>query len=299
MDPNKDYYEILGVDPNADQDEIKEAYRELAKEYHPDRSDEEGAEEKFKEIQEANNVLGDRDKRREYDMHRSGPSVGGSGRNPFTTGGGFSNVEERINEMRQAFQEHVGSDFGNRHTKHRTDPKKSPDYETETEITLSEIARGKSTTVKSPKAETVEVEIPASIKDNQLVRVPGYGYDLSGVPRGDLIVRVRIKNDTEFTRDGLDLYKKVPVNPFECMLGTEVEQTDIFGDTIRFDIPEMTSDGETFRIPGRGMPSGNGVRGDMFFRVDHELQGDLTKRQRELLESLAELERIKAENSQN
>lgn len=296
MDPTKDYYDILGVSPEADGGDIKEAYRDLAKKYHPDHSDEPNAEEKFKEIQEAHDVLGDRDKRREYDMQRGGgdPFSGGD---PFDMENMSGEFGERIRKAREMFEEHVGPDFGNRHTQHRNDPQKAPDFDHTVQLKLSEVPTGHTVEVTSPEDELIEVDIPPGISSGQLIRVPGKGYSIDGIPRGDMIVRVQITNDTEFRRDGKDLYKTVRANPFECMIGTEIETENIHGETIRFEIPELTGDGETFRVPGQGIGGEPATRGDMYCRIRHEIHGGLTPRQKELLESLAELERIKTENS--
>lgn len=295
MDIEKDYYDILGVSPEADEEDIKSAYRDLAKKYHPDHSDHPDAEDKFKEIQEAHGVLSDRDKRREYDMNRNGNSF--SGGNPFGMEdlGGFG---DRIRNAREIFEEHVGPDFGeNRETQRRNSPQKAPDYDHTARVSLRDVAVGKSVEVISPESERIEVDIPPDISSGQLVRVPGKGYNIDGIPRGDMIVRVVIENDTEFRRDGMDLYKPVQMNPFDCMLGAEVKTEDIRGKTICFEIPELTSDGETFRVPGRGMGIDPTTRGDMLCKIRYNIHGSLTPRQRELLESLAELERIKTENS--
>jgi DnaJ-class molecular chaperone len=263
-----DHYSTLGVSKDATQNEIKSAYRELAKKYHPDKSD--GDTEKFQEVQEAYDVLGDKDKRRRYDAR--------GGRQSYA-------FEDQVNGFRQHFEQYA-SGFK---------AQSAPMFEKTVSVDLEEVARGTTTEIETPAGETIEVKVPRGAQSGQTVRVPGEGF-VMGNSQGDALIRLNIRNNTRFKRNGLDLFEVIEVNPFECMLGTEIETTDIYGNTIRFEVPELTADDERFRVRGRGLKGPNHT-GDLYCKISYTIHNKLTRRQRELLQSLAELERIKTENS--
>src|SRR5215213_1122842 len=325
----KDYYAILGVPKTASDKELKQAYRKLARKHHPDvNPGDKGSEAKFKEINEAYEVLGDPDKRRKYDelganwrmyeqaQQQGQPFPGGS---PF--GGGFGGGEGgawTINmggpggtrtmsedEMRDMFgTEDPFSDFfrtffgggggageargrGGRAPR----PQKGRDIESDAELTLEEAYHGAMRRISitiGGSARSVDVRIPAGVKDGSRVRATGEGESgSSGAASGDLFLRVRIKPHPVFERKGDDLYIKVALPVTTAVLGGEAQVPTITG-SVRLKVPETTQPGQVFRLKGHGMPIvGNAEqKGDLYATADIQLPRSLTKEQRQAWEQI-------------
>ncbi len=331
----KDYYATLGVSKTANDKEIKQAYRKLARKHHPDvNPGDKGAESRFKEINEAYEVLGDPDKRRKYDelganwrMYEQaqqagspfggfggqGSPFGGSGESGAWTinmggPGGYRTMSEE--EMREMFgTENPFSDFfnvffggagaasGEPRTRGRGQrPQKGRDIEHDIELTLEEAYHGATRRIsikEAGHARSVDVRIPAGVKDGSRVRAAGEGESgMSGAASGDLFLLVRIRPHPIFERKGDDLYAKVAVPLTTAVLGGEAQVPTIAG-SVRLKVPETTQPGQIFRLKGHGMPIvGKGdARGDLYATIDVQLPRSLTKDQRTQFEALKKYER--------
>ncbi len=286
----KDYYQVLGISRGATDTEIKQAYRKLARQYHPDiNPGDKEAETRFKEINEAYEVLSDSEKREKYDRFgrdwKRYEQAGGPG---FDYGGAndFSDIFETLFGGRSGRAGGAGFNV-------RMD---GQDVEQPVEITLEEAFSGTQRTLQfsnpngSPR--TITVKIPAGVDNGNRVRVPGEGAPgLNGGARGDLYLVVRLLPHTRFERKGDDLSVKVETSLYTLLLGGQAAVPTLQGKTINLNIPEQTQNGRTFRLSGQGMPAMRSERrGDLFVTVNAQLPSKLTPRERELFE---ELRRIK------
>ena len=333
----KDYYQTLGVAKNAPAKEIKQAFRKLARKHHPDvNPGDKAAEAKFKEINEAYEVLGDPDKRRKYDelganwrMYEQAQQQGGGwpGGAPFGgfgggfgegggtwtinmggPGGGYRTMsQEEMNEMfgtEDPFSDFFKTFFGGGGARESAGGRqaraprshKGRDIEHEVELTLEEAYHGAMRRISIKQgghARSVDVRIPAGVKDGSRVRAAGEGESGSnGGMAGDLYLRVKLKPHPVFERKGSDLYAKVAVPVTTAVLGGEAQVPTITG-SVRLKIPETTQGGQVFRLKGHGMPTVGKPeeRGDLYATVDVQLPRALTKDQRHHYEALAKMER--------
>lgn len=304
----RDYYEVLGVPRGASDEEIRAAYRKLARTYHPDVNQEPGAEDRFKEVSEAYEVLRDPEKRERYDRlganWKAGQDVtdaegfGGfrGGRQGGFGGqagqGGFGDVRVEFGDG-NGFSEFFESMFGGRGAGGRRTAgfegfaTRGGDQEATLEITLEEAARGGKRKVSLGDGRDYEVEIPAGVRDGQRIRLAGEGGRGAGNgPAGDLFLRVRIKPHPRFRVEGNDLYTDLPVAPWEAALGATVEIRTLEG-TARLKVPPGSSSGRRLRLRGEGMPGPGNQKGDLYAIVKIVVPKKLTKRERELFEQLA------------
>jgi len=312
----KDYYKILGVDKNATEKQIKAAYRKLARQYHPDMNpNNPEAEARFKEINEAYEVLSDPEKRAKYDQlgadwqrwQRAGghPSDFDWSRWTTTPGGQRVHVQYGTPEdfadlfgEDSLFSEFFNSIFGNMGTRarrtggfgtyeYRARPQTGRDVEYEVEISLSEAYHG-TTRVLSRDGRRLEVRIPPGAKTGTRVRVRGEGNPgIAGGSSGDLYLRIKVAPDPRFERTGDDLRVTVPVDLYTAVLGGEVAVPTLTGE-VKLKIPAGTQNGQVFRLRGKGMPKikSPGEYGDLFVRIDVRLPTQLSAKQRALFEEL-------------
>ena len=323
----KDYYSTLGVAKTATQKEIKQAFRKLARTHHPDvNPGDKSAEAKFKEINEAHEVLGDPDKRKKYDdlganwrmYEQAGPggpspqegwSVHFGGGGP--SGGGFRTMTEE--EMRDMFDGESSpfSDFfqtffggagpgrgaGEPRGGRRKVARKGRDVEHELPLELEDAYRGTTQRLSiklNGQARTVDVRIPPGVSDGSRVRVAGEGeMGSEGAPAGDLYLRIRLSPHAKFERKGRDLYTKVPVPVTTAVLGGEAEVPTLADKPLRLKIPPTTQNSQTFRLKGHGMPAVGKPEetGDLYATVDIELPRTLDAEQRTHYEALRTLEK--------
>jgi DnaJ-class molecular chaperone len=324
----KDYYATLGVPKTATDKELKAAYRKLARKHHPDvNPGDPGAELKFKELNEAYEVLGDPGKRRKYDelganwKHYEQAQAQGAGPgSPF--GGGFGGGAWNINMggpggHRTMSQEEVEEMFGggdpfsdffttffgggaapgaDQHRRtHRPRHRKGRDLEHAVDLTLEEAFSGTMRRVaiqQDGAARTIEVRIPAGVKDGARVRSAGQGESgAHGGSSGDLYLRVRVLPHATFERRGQDLHTKAAVPLTTAVLGGEVAVPTITGSTLRLKVPELTQNGQVFRLRGHGMPAVGkpAERGDLYATAEIAMPKTLTERERELYRELGKL----------
>jgi curved DNA-binding protein len=288
---SEDYYEALGVPPEASAEDIRRAYRALARQYHPDINKQPGAEDRFKEISEAYEVLRDPEKRARYDRFgaRGGPGSGGAGDGGFggaedfegvsfdVGGGDFSDLFDQLFSRRGARR---GSSF-------EGFSMPGGDLEAVLELGLAEAAAGGRRRL-SIDGRSVEVDIPRGVRDGQLIRVPGQGAPgAGGGPPGDLILRIRLRPHPNFRVEGGDLYTDLPVAPWEAALGAEVPVPTLDG-TARVKVPAGSSCGRRLRLRGQGLPgNAQAPPGDLYAVVTIQVPKRLTKQERELFQQLA------------
>ena len=324
----KDYYSTLGVAKTATDKEIKQAYRKLARKHHPDvNPGDKSAESRFKDLNEAHEVLGDPEKRRKYDelganwrMYEQAGAAGGPG-SPFAggpgwntggaPGGGFRTMTP--DEMREMFgDQDPFSDFFHTFFGGQVDPddagrrgraarsrasRHGRDVESEITLSLEEAFQGttRQLSIKTEgHARTVPVRIPAGVTDGSRVRVSGEGeHGTGGAQSGDLYLRIRLSAHPRFERKGRDLHTRVQVPLTTAVLGGEVEVTTIGGRALRLRIPPTTQNGQVFRLKGHGMPAVGKPDdvGDLYATVDVELPRELTAEQQAHFEELRKLEK--------
>jgi curved DNA-binding protein len=311
----KDYYKTLGVDRKASEEDIKRAYRKLALQYHPDRNPgDTKAEERFKEINEAYQVLSDPAKRARYDQlgesytrwqQRGAPQGGfnweewataspGQGGNvrveygdlsDLFEGGGFSEFFQRIFGGRPD----VGPTYTRRGPSARQQaPAQKPSYEQQITISLQEAFQGSTRRIEVD-GRRLEVKTPPGARTGTKVRVADAVTTPEG-QKGDLYLVLQVADDPRFERKGDDLYTEVPMDLYTAVLGGEVTVTTMNGNVV-LTIPAGTQPAQTFRLAGRGMPQLRNPqkRGDLYVRARVNVPRKLSDRERELFEELAQL----------
>jgi curved DNA-binding protein len=299
------------VPRSASADEIQRAYRKLARQFHPDINKDPGAEERFKEVSEAYDVLSDPDTRRRYDQFgadfrrvpegvdaeryaaaqqararggggfgsgsgRSWTTVGGDGDEAFTTFGGEDIDIESL----------LGGMFGRR----RRGPVRGADQEAELVLTLEEAYRGGRRWITLPGAggqRSYEVTIPPGVIDGQRIRLAGQGGAGTGGTAGDLYLFVRIAPDSKFRLEGRDISVDLPVSPWEAVLGAKVPVDTPDGGEAKVTLPAGSSSGRKLRLRGKGMPNPKGTPGDLYAQVMIMVPKRVSGRTKELFEELA------------
>jgi curved DNA-binding protein len=304
----KDYYKILGVDKKATEKEIKQAYRKLARKYHPDvNPNDKAAQEKFKEINEAKDVLSSPEKRRKYDtlganwqQYEQFERAGGQG--PFQWGGPGVHYRTASPEDFETifgsggngdlggFSDFFGTFFGGFGSGQRAQarPRRGQDIEQEIEISLEEAYRGASRLVDK-EGRRLEIKIPAGVKSGSKVRYAGEGMPGShGSPPGDLYLRVQVAPHPIFERKGDDLHCETPIDLYTALLGGEATVPTLKGQVV-LKIPPETQTGKVFRLAGQGMPKVNepNAFGDLYAKARVTLPERLTEAERELIQKLA------------
>ncbi|MEO7190518.1 MAG: J domain-containing protein [Vicinamibacterales bacterium] len=308
----KDYYAALGLTKNATDAEIKRAFRKLARQHHPDLNPgDKKAEGRFKDINEANEVLSDPEKRRKYDelganwraYEQGGAPAGGPAgwAGPFGGAGGARSRPMTAEEIQEMFGGGGGDDgsfdffhtfFGGEaaqdgaRSRRAGRPAKGRDVEHPIDLTLDEAFAGTSRRIamtREGQERTIEVRIPAGVKDGARVRAAGEGGQGGrGGQAGDLYLTVRVLPHRQFERRGQDLYLRIPVQVTTAVLGGEVSVPTIEGASVRLKVPELTAQGRTFRLRGHGMPSVGkpAERGDLYATVDIQIPDALSEPER-------------------
>ncbi|WP_309609596.1 J domain-containing protein [Flavobacterium sp.] len=285
----KDYYKILEIDKKATPAEVKKAYRTLAKKNHPDKNlGDKKAEERFKLVNEANEVLGDAEKRKQYDelgenwqqnqqqnqnqqYQRSNTNQGFGGNNQ----GDFSDFFE------QFFSQQRG---GNQQ---QNQSRKGGDYETEMEISLQEAYSGTSRIIQLENEKLRVTTKPGAYTDQQL-RIKNKGAKgSSGANRGDLFIRIKVVNNSKYLRKGNDLYQTLEVNLYDAILGNDII-VETFSGKLKIKIEAGTQNGKSIRLKGKGMPvyEKSETFGDFYIIIKIKIPEKLTDKQKELFEEL-------------
>jgi curved DNA-binding protein len=318
MAGGRDFYEILGVPRTASQDDIQRAYRKLARAHHPDISQDPGAEERFKDISEAYDVLSDPETRRRYDAFgpdfrqvppgtdpdawaraRAGARAGagaGAGRRAGSggpRGGGFRPADGDV-DLDDLLGSLFGGGGGGRGrgggARGGWGPVPGADQEAEVGLTVEEAYRGtsRSVTLQAPGGpRTIDVTIPAGVTDGQRIRLAGQGGRGSeGAPAGDLYLIARVAPHRRYRLEGRDLYVELRLAPWEAALGTSLA-IDTPGGEAKVSVPAGTSSGRRLRLRGRGLPHPRGSAGDLFAEARIMVPDRLSRAERKLFEELA------------
>ena len=310
----KDYYATLGVPRDASPDDIKKAFRKLARQYHPDTAkNKKTAEEKFKEINEANEVLGDPEKRKKYDTlganwqeagdfqpppgwQGAQADVGGQGQEFHFGGTGFSDFFEQYFSGGSRYGFPQGFDEGIPAGTGKGRARRGHDIEGDILVTLEEAMHGTQRPISlqtvnrqtgAVQTHSFEVRIPPGATDGRRIRVPGQGEPgHNGGGAGDLYLRVRHASHPDFTTREADLHHELDVAPWEAVLGAEVIVPTLDG-SIKLRIPAGTEDRQQLRVRGKGLPKGKtGERGDFFVTLNVVLPTTISDAERKLWEQL-------------
>jgi curved DNA-binding protein len=313
MNNYQDYYKKLGVEKMASQDEIQRAYRKLARKCHPDINKESSAEEKFKQLNEAYEVLGDPEKRAKYDQVGNGwnGQFANQGYQGYQDGENvqyhFSNADPgQFSDFFQNLFGGGGWNFGE-DTEFRSGGvkrRRGRDHETAINISLADAYHGAKKSIELERAEpgsdgrpnrtrrSYDITIPQGVTDGSLIRLAGQGGSGSGGgDAGDLFLRVNILPDSRFTLNGHDLATTVDITPWEAALGGKVLVPTVDG-RINLAVPAGTQSGQSLRVRGKGMPVAPGRFGDLLVTVRIVVPQHLTTRERHLFEELAKESRF-------
>jgi DnaJ-class molecular chaperone len=307
----RDYYDVLGVKRGAPADEIRSAYRKLARKYHPDANKAPGAAEKFREATEAYDVLSDAEKRKAYDQYgHAGPGAGfgagypgagpaGRGGQGVTfdfgdifggggRGGGSGFAGMSLDDILQA----LGGGQRRGRRREPRGPQRGSDSETHVTLDFLQAVRGTSTRIRisrqapdeSTRQETIEVKIPPGVKDGSRIRVRGKG-GLGEGPPGDLYIVVDVRPHEYFRREGDDIYVSVPISITEAALGAKVDVPTLDG-TSTVTVPPGTGSGRKLRLRGKGVPRGQVQAGDLYVVIQIAPPPSLGEREKQLLAEL-------------
>ncbi|MGI5492671.1 DnaJ C-terminal domain-containing protein [Microtetraspora malaysiensis] len=300
-----DFYEVLGVPRSASQEEIQRAYRKLARSYHPDVNKDPGAEDRFKEISEAYQVLSAPETRRRYDAFGpdfrqvppdvdpetwararaagAGAGFGGRGAPAWDFGGDFAGAD---------VEDLLGGIFTGRRGGRRWGPVRGADQEAELTVTVEDAYRGARRTLTLPSGRTVDVTIPAGVTEGQRIRLAGQGgRGGDGAPSGDLFLIVRIAPHPRYEVRGRDIHATLPLAPWEAALGATVA-IDTPGGEAKVRVPAGTPSGRRLRLRGRGLPNPRGTPGDLLAEARIMVPPELTDEERRLYEELSSVSRF-------
>ena len=305
----RDYYEVLGLSKDASHDDIRKAFRKMARKYHPDvAEDKSTAEEKFKELNEAYEVLGDPEKRKKYDSLGSNWKNAGAGPNPTESGydvqfdgTGFSDFFEQMFGAGQRPQSSQFRGFSGR-SGGGSIPIPGQDAHADILVTLDEVVRGteRSLTLQKVNRETGRresktstIRIPKGISEGQLIRCAGLGEaGINGGPAGDLFLHVRLEKHPDFRVRGADLYVELLLAPWEAVLGSEVSVRTLSG-PVKVRIPKNATPGMELRLKGRGLPTdASGGVGDLYAVIELALPESVSGEEAALWEKLSSLSKF-------
>ncbi|MCB0586870.1 MAG: J domain-containing protein [Phaeodactylibacter sp.] len=299
-----DYYKVLGISQDADTEAVKKAYRKMARKYHPDvNPGNKEAEKKFKQANEAYQVLSDPEKRKKYDKYgkdwehaeafeqarqQQGQRSGGSGR-AYTYTEGFENAGEFSDFFRSMFGDEAG--FGGfSRGRRRTMAFRGEDYKAELRLNLRDVYQEQKQ-VLTVNGKKIRLTIPAGVEDGQTIRIKGQGGPgRNGGEKGDLYLTFRIADDPDFQRIGSDLYTTVEMGLYTAILGGKLEVPTLDGKA-SITVPPESENGKKIRLKGKGMPvyKKKGQYGGLYITLQVQLPKNLSEKERELFLQLAEL----------
>jgi curved DNA-binding protein len=304
-----DYYKVLGLDKNASADDIKKAYRKLARKHHPDLNpNNEEAKKLFQQINEANEVLSDAEMRRKYDQYsaqygehwRQGEEyeTARQSQGPRQSAGAGTDWGDYTysgSEGGEGFSDFFESLFGRRSSSGRSSMKfKGEDYQAELHLPLAEAAKTHQQ-ILTVNGKKVRITIPAGVEDGQVIKLKGHGAPgVNGGPNGDLYITFIVQDDPRFRRQGNDLYATAAIDLYTAVLGGEAT-VDTLDGKVKLKIKPETQNGAKTRLKGKGFPvyRQEGEFGDLYVTLEVKLPANLTEEQKELFRQLAETEKNK------
>lgn len=290
-----DYYQILGISKNATEKEIKNAYRKQARKFHPDvNPNDQNAQKKFQEVNEANEVLSDPIKRKKYDQfgkdwkqagqyESSGPRNSGSGRTSGRQQGYSGDFGE------SDFSDFFSSMFGG---SARQTNLKGQDFNAELRLNLRDVYTSQQRTI-TVNGKNIRLTIPAGVENGQIIKIKGHGAPgRNGGPNGDLFLTFLINEDPEFKRKGNDLYKNSEIDLYTAILGDEI-QIDTLSGKVKLKVKPGTQNGTKVKLKGKGFPvyKNESMFGDLYISYSVKIPSDLTDKEKELFNELRNLQK--------
>ena len=292
-----DYYKILGVDKNASDNDIKKAYRKLARKYHPDLNpNDKEANKKFQQINEANEVLSDPEKRKKYDQY--GKDWKHAGQFEQARQSQQHSGDQWGQTFTGNFEEGDFSDFfeslfggGGRKSRSRQTKFRGQDIQAELQLNLTDAYKTHQQTF-TVNGKNIRITIPAGVENGQTIKIAGHGEPgINGGPNGDLYITFKIINNTKFRRDGNDLYTTADIDLYTALLGGEVMIDTLDGKKIKLKVNPETQNGTKVRVKGKGFPvyKKENEFGDLFVTYTIKLPSNLTEKQKELFRELSKM----------
>ncbi|RZA02226.1 MAG: J domain-containing protein [Sphingobacteriaceae bacterium] len=292
-----DYYKILGVDKNASDKDIKNAYRKLARQYHPDLNpNDETAHKKFQELNEANEVLSDPEKRKKYDKYGENWQHGEAyeqqarqqqqSRQQYNYGGPGGGFEDYggSGDFSDFFQSMFGGQAGGgRQSKYR-----GQDYNAQLQLNLIDTLETHKQTL-TVNGKNIRITIPAGIENGQTIKITGHGGPgVNGGPAGDLYIKFSVTDDPRFKRQGSDLYKTIKLDLYTAVLGGEITAETLTG-KVKVKVSPETQNGTKVKLKGKGLPvyKKADTYGDLYLTYDIQIPTNLTDKQKKLFEEIA------------
>ncbi|WP_442847157.1 DnaJ C-terminal domain-containing protein [Leeuwenhoekiella sp. H156] len=297
-----DYYKVLGLDKSATDAEIKKAYRKLARKYHPDvNPGDTEAEEKFKQLNEANEVLSNPENRKKYDkygkdwQHAEAYEQAEKQRRQYSNAGGGSRAQYSGGFEEDDFSDFFSSMFGGAggggfRGGGRQAQFRGQDFNATLELDLRDVYEKHKRTL-TVNGKNIRLTIPAGVENGQTIKIKGYGGDgVNGGPNGDLYLEFRIRNNTAFKRDGANLYNTVKLDLYTAVLGGELV-VDTFDGSVKLKIAPETPSGKQVKLKGKGFPvyKKDGQFGDLYITYEIEMPTNLSPQEKNLFEELAKL----------
>jgi len=292
-----DYYKILGVDKTASDNDIKKAYRKLARKYHPDLNpNDKEANKKFQQINEANEVLSDPEKRKKYDQYGKDWKHAGqfeqarqSQQHPGDQWGQTFTGNFEEGDFSDFFESLFGG--GGKRSRSRQTKFRGQDIQAELQLNLTDAYKTHQQTF-TVNGKNIRITIPAGVENGQTIKIAGHGEPgINGGPNGDLYITFKILNNTKFRRDGNDLYTAADIDLYTALLGGEVTIDTVDGKKIKLKVNPETQNGTKVRVKGKGFPvyKKENEFGDLFVTYTIKLPANLTEKQKELFRELSKM----------
>ena len=290
-----DYYQILGISKTATEKDIKNAYRKLARKFHPDvNPNDKGAQQKFQEINEANEVLSDPEKRKKYDQFgkdwKHGDQFQSSAQRGYSQGGSSKGQSSSERFSDQDFSDFFSSMFGKSGRRENTARFKGQDFNAELRLSLRNVYTSQKQTL-TVNGKNIRLTIPAGIENGQTIRIKGHGAPgINGGPNGDLFLTFAIANDPEFKRVGNNLYKDVEIDLYTAILGGDITVETMSG-KVKLSVQPGTQNGTKVKLKGKGFPvyKNDNQFGDLYISYTVKIPKNLSAKEKDLFIELSKL----------